>query len=233
VIVSHEHKMIFIKTHKTAGTSIEVLLSGLVEPGAVVTPIPEDDPAHHARNWSGSFNPIPELLSHPRRVGETLSWWRQKRAYYEHNQWWRIRPRVGAEIWESYFKFCVERDPWDKVVSYYFWRVRDADPQPSFDEWLRGMRPSRRDRLSDWSIYGKGDGVVVDHVIRYENLADELPETLARVGIDATSAELPRVKSGFRKGRVELSPWARDQVRSLFAHEIRYFGYPDEPPAAV
>jgi len=30
-----------------------------------------------------------------------------------------IKNRVPAEVWNSYFKFCVERNPWDKVLSHF------------------------------------------------------------------------------------------------------------------
>ena len=38
MIVSHEHKFIFIKTKKTAGTAIEAALSELCGPSDVITP---------------------------------------------------------------------------------------------------------------------------------------------------------------------------------------------------
>jgi hypothetical protein len=117
-------------------------------------------------------------------------------------------------------------------VSNYYWKVRKLDPRPTFDEWLERIDESRRPRLSDWGIYGDGDDVAVDRVIRFENLGAELAEVLEHVGLDSDEP-LPRFKAGHRKGHVEFSPWARDQVRQLFSHEIRYFGYPDEPPEAV
>ena len=31
----------------------------------------------------------------------------------------QVRNRVGKEIWDEYFTFCVERDPWSRSVSHY------------------------------------------------------------------------------------------------------------------
>jgi hypothetical protein len=56
MIVSHEHKFIFLKTKKTAGTSIELALSALCGPDDVITPLTTIDEAlregkRGARNW--------------------------------------------------------------------------------------------------------------------------------------------------------------------------------------
>ena len=92
MILSHKYRFLFVKTLKTAGTSIEVFLSQQCGPEDVVTPILPHVEPHRARNHEGFFNHIPATA---------------------------IRERVGPEVWRSYFKFCVERNPWDKTLSYY------------------------------------------------------------------------------------------------------------------
>jgi hypothetical protein len=42
MIISHEHKFIFLKTKKTAGTAIEAALSELCGPSCVITPYREE-----------------------------------------------------------------------------------------------------------------------------------------------------------------------------------------------
>ena len=48
MIVSHEHKFIFLKTKKTAGTSIELALSQLCGPDDIITPLTQIDEALRA-----------------------------------------------------------------------------------------------------------------------------------------------------------------------------------------
>ena len=63
VIVSHKHKLIFIKTQKTAGTSIEVALSSLCGPDDIITPVQswiEDDRAGLAGRGAQNYR-----LNHP------------------------------------------------------------------------------------------------------------------------------------------------------------------------
>ena len=43
MIVSHRHRFIFIKTRKTAGTSIEIALSAHCGPDDIMSPISKED----------------------------------------------------------------------------------------------------------------------------------------------------------------------------------------------
>lgn len=43
MIISHKHKFIFVKTRKTAGTSVEIALSRHLGPDDIITPISPDD----------------------------------------------------------------------------------------------------------------------------------------------------------------------------------------------
>ena len=54
MILSHTHNFIFIKTHKTAGSSVEVALEGICGPQDVVTPMKTDDGGEtESRNYHG------------------------------------------------------------------------------------------------------------------------------------------------------------------------------------
>ncbi len=193
MIISHEHRFIFVKTRKTAGTSIEVFLADHVEPGAIVTPVKPPVAGHVARNHRRVFNPVPEMLRTRHLVGPTKAMLRRN-AFYNHIDAQRIRDRVGARIWDSYFKFCFERDPWDKVVSqFYFRRSRtDVETPATFREFvLQGPL------VTDWSLYSLDGRPAMDFIGRFEHLEDDLREAMTRIGIDAT-VELSREKSASR-----------------------------------
>jgi hypothetical protein len=50
MIISHKYKFIFIKTCKTAGSSIEVYLSKFCGEDDIVTPIKKSENTHYPKN---------------------------------------------------------------------------------------------------------------------------------------------------------------------------------------
>ncbi len=151
----------------------------------------------------------------------------RRNAFYNHIDAQRIRDRVGARIWNSYFKFCFERDPWDKVVSqFYFRRSRtDVETPATFREFvLQGPL------VTDWSLYSLDGQPAMDFIGRFEHLEDDLREALTRIGIDAP-VELSREKSASRadptRPDATFTPELDARIATVFAREIRHFGYRD------
>jgi hypothetical protein len=64
-----------------------------------------------------------------------------------------VKQRVPVYVWNGYFKFCVERNPWDKVLSHYNMHARREGGGLSLDEYLaRGRFPINDFRY--WIVRG-------------------------------------------------------------------------------
>lgn len=75
-----------------------------------------------------------------------------------------VRSWVGEEIWNRYFKFCFERNPWDKTVSDFYWSG-GTEVYGSVESFLHSEKASSR---SDFDLYSIQGMVAVDRVYKYE-----------------------------------------------------------------
>lgn len=234
LIVSHRHRFIFIKTRKTAGTSIEVVLSRYCGPDDIVTVIsPEDEIVRREVGGVGPQNHTGPIWKHePMDIARIILRRRPERRplFWRHMGARHVRRLVGQDVWNSYYKFAFERNPWDKVVSAYYWRHRkslDEEGQPpiSFSEYVaKGKKLINVDGYGQYSIRG---AVAVDQVGRYENLQEELHEALSNIGIEY-DGWLPRTKThtrGERDYRKLYDVREKELVGNYFRREIDLLGY--------
>lgn len=240
MIISHRHRFIFIKTRKTGGTSVEKALAPLCGPEDVLTPDhlhegERDDLASAARNWQGRFNPLRELAGarRPIDVVRIARDFARRPRFYNHMRASSVRARIDPAIWNGYFKFCVERNPWHKMISFYYWNHRGRqDRAPSFRDYVldRSGRTVDQHYATDWDRYAVGDRVIVDKVCRFENLEAEIRAALGEAGVPAALAaqlELPRLKGHLRPAAdgVRYDAETAACVAQVFRREIAAFGY--------
>jgi hypothetical protein len=228
MIVSHRHRFIFIKTHKTAGSSMEQALIPFCGADDIITPMESNVDSGLPRNFHGA-GPLDRNYARWRllrkvigRHSPLLGTW-----YYEHMPAWRVREQLGEAVWGSYFKFCFERNPWDKVVSYFLWkRHGQGRSVPDFRDYV--LKKTHR-LPADGRLYLDDDGQpLVDHVGQYADFQAEFTRICARLEI-AFDGDFPREKTGIAVDRRPYQDYYDEETRAvvaqLFAREIALFGY--------
>ena len=227
MIISHEHKFIFVKTVKTAGTSIEAFLSEHCGPNDVLTPVRPPVQGHKPRNYEGFAYPILDVFQKPfGPLSDLRHGFARRKKFYPHMPAWRIQKRVTPQVWDNYFKFCVERNPWDKVLSHYHMHAARRGGSLTLDQYLAaGKFPINYVRYTDASRRR----IIVDRVVRYENLMSELAEVFARINVPFEGTLGARAKSEYRADRTPYQSVFNENQRRIvekaFAREIELHGY--------
>ena len=227
MILCHKYKFIFLKTNKTAGTSVEIALSKFCGDRDIITPIvEEDEKIRRSLGYRGPQNYILPFSDYSMRDFFNVLFKRRKKKFYNHITAKEIRKLIGDHIWNEYYTFCFERNPWDRVVSLYYWRCK-KEPRPTISEFLSSRIPLTLKRRG-YDVYTINDKVVVDRVCLFENLNEELEKIRTRVGIPEKLV-LPRAKSSYRKDRRHyrdiINDEDRKRIEHMFSKEIQLFGY--------
>ena len=228
MIICHKYRFIFIKTNKTAGTSIEIALSKHCAASDIITPISsEDEQLRSNQGFRGPQNYLAPIWDYG--VGDLTRFLfkgERKSRFYNHISAQDVKTHIGEEIWKSYFKFCFERNPWDRMISLYYWRYQ-SEPRPTISEFVESRIPLvlKRRGFQLYTINGKS---VVDRICRYENISEELEAIRKKLGI-SEKLELPQAKSRFRKDRRSYRELFDEKqqaaIADLFSDEISLLGY--------
>ena len=141
----------------------------------------------------------------------------------------RLRKRF-PEKFEDYFKFTFVRNPWDKLLSQYFFRVKDkvrlralGRSEVSFKEFVKKPFPGphwgQLDILSD-----KNGTILVDFIGRFENLQDDFNVVCDM--LEKPPKKLPHVFGTQHKPYWEYyDEESRMFIAKKYKKDIEYFGY--------
>jgi hypothetical protein len=136
-----------------------------------------------------------------------------------------VKRYIDKDVWDSYFKFCFERNPYDKVISWYFWTQRNSKPM-KISSFLRTEKFMKRIMAREqYCINGNN---VMNHIYRFENLNDAVINISERLGLSET-LELPHAKGSVRPNKSSYRDLfnADDKalVDELFKYELVQFDY--------
>ena len=213
MIVSHTHKFIFLRTEKTAGSSLMKALRDMATDQDLV--------ADMSRPSWAKFSPI-----HHGALKRKLPY---LFGLHVHATAAQARRVLGPEVFDSYLKFAVERNPWDRQLSLYMHRCWKTGRTPNFDRDIRSLlyRSTEHVRLSNFNVYAIDGTVVADRSLRYESLDDDLTALWGDLGIEAP--KLGREREYNKEPRAHYAtfytPQSRDLIGRWYAKEIAALGY--------
>jgi len=200
MIISHKYKFIFIRVPKTASTSIQFALGKICGAKDIVTYFVEQVSGHKPRNFEG-FGP--------------------------HTAAWKIKREIKPEIWNTYFKFAFERNPFDKMVSFYSRKKFRERYQGSFKQFCLDCSEGKINFPLGFRMYTIKGELAVDFIGRYETLKKDFE--FVRNKLELPPIELTFEKGGYRKDKSHYSTFYDDESRKIvekhYSREIDFFGY--------
>jgi len=211
VLVSHTRKFIYIKNLKVAGTSVEAFFEKYcVKPQ--IGYITEDA----TKKKESAYGIVGDRTGYP---GTEL--------WYDHMPASEIKNLLGDNIFNQYTKFCVVRNPYDKMVSlfHFFGGKVDGNLKENFKKYCIQNSSSDLNRIT---IDGK---FICDIFIRYENLENDLVIVCNKLGLNECNIkDLPKFKSSSRDRSISSYREYYDEetkkiVYDKHKEEFEYFGY--------
>ena len=196
MIVSEKYKFVFIRHQKTASSSIISKLNLNLYPPGIKS---------HS-HW----NSVVKLKTNKGYDGHHIPLLELGRIY----------PEIHKNI-SKYFKFSFTRNPWDRMVSawFYFKKNNNTYNKFSFNDWLKsgkswiGVEMNTVDFANGCDFIGK-----------FENLQQDFSYICNKVGIP--EQKLPHINKTSHK---HYSEYYDDETREIiakqYAKDIEYFGY--------
>lgn len=231
MILSPTNKFIFFKPMKTAGSSIEFALALSCGPDDIVVggiEGEEQDAGFMSQNNNIiKNNRIIEVLFHTHATPDAVKK--------------RFKPNDWKEI-ETYNWITMTRNPWDALVSYYWWSISEnaegnkhltitrkdskAEAVRKFKRLvfgpvkpMKGVEPYSIDNCSCFEYIKKYNIACADkrinYYIRFENLNEDFESVVNELGL--YNVELPRFKTTQKKLKKHYSFYYDEEAKQLVA----------------
>ena len=212
MIISVKYNFIYIRTRKTASTSIHRALEQILG---------DDDVCIRGRSLD---------LSSVLRRGAVPP----DEGFQTHVPIGEIKPYLKRRIWKRSFKFTSERHPYEKAVSLAYFFASKSErvtnrghkaPSEDFDEVLDQV--VKVGRYASFPLYCIDGAPVVSDFIRYETLEADLNRIAGKLGFELPP--LPEFKTALRTDRRPareiLTKVQRETVYETCRPEFELLGY--------
>lgn len=209
MLVSHKHKFIYIKSIKTAGTSTEIFL----EPYCVSNVLES-----HGREMIQTDEGIigTRMNQHLAEISE----------FYNHMPPYKIKNSIGEETFNSYTKIINIRNPFDMMVSHYYFKPTFelySNGEMSFEDYL--LKTNVVEDLSKKyrDLMYIGDEFIVDEIVRFENLEEDIFKLLDKLELPSPKRELGEYKKNKRRPDKDWKKMYSTETKELVEKHFKFY----------
>lgn len=209
MLVSHTHKFIYIKSIKTAGTSTEIYL----EPYCISN-IAESHGREMIQTEEGIIGT---------RMNQAMA---EKSEFYNHMPPKIIKDKIGNDVFNSYIKIINTRNPFDIMVSHYFFKPTFnlySKVDLSFDDYL--LKTNVVEDLSKKfkDLMYIDNQYIVDEIVRFENLESDLDNLIKKLNLPNPTRKLSEYKKNQDRPDKDWQMFYSTKTRNLIETHFGFY----------
>lgn len=222
MLISYRKKFIFIHIYKTAGTSVT---NALLPYARIRDRLVYD------------FWLTQKLCG---RLMILMGWeddgWKQFTGYHKHATADAIRRKMGEHEYDRYFKFVFVRNPYDLLVSLYFYirehrehRLYKVASTVDFSDFVKRYVASSPEKQTDFIYDPQTGSSLVNYVGRVETLRDDLEQISKALSLpdlaDEVGYDNPSLLREHKDYRSYYDEETRFLVSDFFKRDLDDLGY--------
>jgi hypothetical protein len=142
---------------------------------------------------------------------------------------------ILKELYPAYYKFSFVRNPYDRLISEYFWcRIKDVGHKfnKTFDEFLdyvedviknkKFFKPIENDHfIPQYSFLFFNNKLIVNNIFKYEDIETVVPLIRKRLKIKTVLQHLNKSN----KNEITLTNEQKDRIYNLYKIDFQTFNY--------
>ncbi|ERT06112.1 sulfotransferase family protein [Lyngbya aestuarii BL J] len=213
-MISYKHKCIFVHIPKTGGTSLE----------NIIWPRAKD--RTESNLWMGFISGFHN---------------KYQTGGLQHLLSTQIRQEVGDQVFNSFFKFTVVRNPWDKAISQFLYMkkrksLRDFMGMSEDDCFKQYLSLIQKKNHVQWEpqykfVFDDQGCLLVDFIGKFENFEQDAYKILDQSGVKTKilGIRVKKIPHTNKSNRLHYTEYydteSREIVQNLYQKDIEIFNY--------
>ncbi len=235
MIISHKNRFVFLRTGKTASSSIEVYLSQFCTKGDTLTPLgtfasDDEDDFKKKHNLIGAQNYILKKKSYGIKNFLNLNFDNNIHINAHDPVNKVLKSEIGKQI-RDYFYFCFVRNPFDWIIRSFLWHIYIVNNRDI--NWINGLNNKEVSKhfkifLDTHSrIYFKHQEKIVSNnkvkinVYKYEKLEENIKEIKNNLKIKNEKIHLKDIK--FKKLKINKKVYIDNEDKKNIIKDAEFF----------
>jgi len=221
MLISHRKQFIFIHIYKTAGTSVMDVFSPY---SRLIDRMAYD--YVFTRKLFGITN---------RLMGWGYDGMKQYTGFHKHAKAHEIKEKLENKLFDSYYKFSFVRNPYDFLVSLYFYSKQfERDPNRrvfkdmQYKNFLKRVISNKTACQLDFITDPNNGKVLVDYIGRFETLEKDIATIQERLDIKI-GRSIKHMNPSFKRRSNDYKAYydeeSRDLVENHFQRDLDLLGY--------